>query len=776
MASSGRQKEFYTPRVISETLKKDLIQKICKKDSRDIRKALIEAALNMCIFPRPFNEALDSLQSAYSIHQNNQQIKLHLKNAITECIDKNFINEFEKLISSNVDVVFFKTDFLCVVCKILEISIQQEPFVEAAIKNGKIYWRIVDKQKTTPRRENHTEILGEEKTWSMDWKTFRLFKDSGKRSGTVEVNKEQFIDKIMKDYQLFVCEDTKRETQEATIKKKEADEAAAEAAEAEKEAKKAVEGGHTKVLAAEKSLGKEKKKSKNSKEIKEAKKAAQRAETALEKAKRKALSTRATKKAEKKSAEKAEKKLIQIIATAKNETRELAGKIWDELKDIGILNSRSRLSHEWRAISSEYLHLDNLKKGQYYACIKALYNIVNDKTNKEVVYQDRHREMCIYRPEKNLKSWAETARVTHNRENNNYSTRCWDVGVYADLSAHSSKELKEPLDYDHIPSVGRMKIEKELIEKEDIAIVEEEIISIEQSIEEEKNRLREEQIQAQEYERERERALNGEDAETEEEESSDIEIPEDSPKLKKLKKDLKAREKEQEDLNQKISKIILELKNHGDLLWTIAIPRKLHRMGGTYMESLAEQSKSKEHPFLADVRIHLDNLEEETKKNSFSTNKYIKALGAFRYLYRCLLKSHPGKIKEIVCVGTSAHDLFFREDKAIEKLDELFSERIRRAMEIREGSKRIIVIEPELQASSSKIMRKLSYSLAPSLPKRPPKSPGITPVVSDADDGRSPSPPSCVSNSDSDERSVSAPDSADQSNEELSNSRKTKPR
>lgn len=119
---------------------------------------------------------------------------------------------------------------------------------------------------------------------------------------------------------------------------------------------------------------------------------------------------------------------------------------------------------------------------------------------------------------------------------------------------------------------------------------------------------------------------------------------------------------------------------------SIAIPKKLHDMGLSHGEGKKAQAKKIEAPFFDEVREYLDLIEKVSEKKpleekkvaegnglTFDKNDPIKALGAFRYMYRCQVKGSHGKVPE----------LFFHHSADKTKIDTLFQERLERFIQKR---------------------------------------------------------------------------------------------
>ncbi len=93
-----------------------------------------------------------------------------------------------------------KSNLLFFLTKQLDINFHQEPLVEATIQEGKINWRIVTNAQVLYTRQKEFNFA-HTNPWRMTWEQFRLFKDSGKRSGTVAITLKRFLQCLPKQHQ-----------------------------------------------------------------------------------------------------------------------------------------------------------------------------------------------------------------------------------------------------------------------------------------------------------------------------------------------------------------------------------------------------------------------------------------------------------------------------------------------------------------------------------------------------------------------------------------------
>ena len=164
-----------------------------------LKQALIEGALNNQSFPRKINEKLNTLQHALLQNEDNKAVRSCIEQAITALVTTEIGDQFKAMLENPVEVEIetLNSAFLYFLDERLHIGIQQNPVVQATIQDGKIYWRILHDGQVVYYRQQGKEVdpavFTEETSWYMDWKLFRIFKDSGKRSSSVAITKELFI-------------------------------------------------------------------------------------------------------------------------------------------------------------------------------------------------------------------------------------------------------------------------------------------------------------------------------------------------------------------------------------------------------------------------------------------------------------------------------------------------------------------------------------------------------------------------------------------------------
>lgn len=107
--------------------------------------------------------------------------------------------------------------------------------------------------------------------------------------------------------------------------------------------------------------------------------------------------------------------------------------------------------------------------------------------------------------------------------------------------------------------------------------------------------------------------------------------------------------------------------------WTcIELPKPLHRKGLTYLNK-----KEVEKPFLNEVEDYLKILREDWKNCSNINTEYLKALGAFRYMYRCEISGKH---------SATAHRFFRNNVKYNDEIDKLFVENLKNYLVKKEGN------------------------------------------------------------------------------------------
>lgn len=357
-----------------------------------------------------------------------------------------------------------------------------------------------------------------------------------------------------------------------------------------------------------------------------------------------------------------------------------AASVWQELKEKGILNKNDRLSDGWRMISNKEIELASLSSPwglQHWDIAGVLYTIANNMTFKEIINNVDIPNAIIYRSERSLKKWGGSSKKAspcliknEDRQSKLLCTKLWDVSIKKDLTAHRDTSDEEALNisklnYDHIPSSAALKKENEFFQQScntKIIACENDLKSIGKTIQSYSTQLT--QASSQIVTRQK------------------IHNP-SNPEIQALKEKQAIAQKDMDSCLAMKKQLIVEGSPNW---WTVAVPEKLHSQGETYLKSTKEQQKSlsAKDPFFSNISAYLNILETRWKEFLPSEDEYIKALGAFRYLYRCQVKE-PNKINGNWEVGITPF-YFFQNQQKCHDLDNLFHERLQRFLLKREGA------------------------------------------------------------------------------------------
>lgn len=295
-----------------------------------------------------------------------------------------------------------------------------------------------------------------------------------------------------------------------------------------------------------------------------------------------------------------------------------ADRTWEELKAKVILNHRDRLSHSWRITSGKDIRLSygSLSYDQVAAAFKDILSNKNSGESFDTYYPGA----VAYRPERTPKIWASTGRVTHeNPKSEENAAKKWDVGTYDELNKHAMEG--DELDHDHIPSTAAQRAnQKALLKKINEYLV----------------------------------YLDGK-----------ININTGYPLRNRWSYDAEAQKwgAENENWVRYQSEIVGESKEDW---WCIEIPKTLHTRGLTYAEKPKAQATLVSHPLLDEINCYLVILKLE-----LSSDEYLQALGAFRYLYHCQAKVPVSAISSRYDRSCVAWDFFNNAEKK-DSLDQLF--------------------------------------------------------------------------------------------------------
>ncbi|MFI4962587.1 MAG: hypothetical protein ACHP6H_01875 [Legionellales bacterium] len=166
-----------------------------------LNAALIAAALQNITFPIE-DEVFSSLCQIYAT-MDCDVAKAPLAQTITLYFLSKIAPAIQKLLQKTFDVNSWRTDFLSFLAQNLNIRVQNQTLVQLAIKEGKVYWRIINGEQILydrTARENQSDRFNftQSKLITMTWEQFRIFKDSGKRGSSVAITKERFTNEFTK--------------------------------------------------------------------------------------------------------------------------------------------------------------------------------------------------------------------------------------------------------------------------------------------------------------------------------------------------------------------------------------------------------------------------------------------------------------------------------------------------------------------------------------------------------------------------------------------------
>ncbi len=538
-------------RPLSQESKALYVQALAKTNPTTLNEVVTRAALHpqSFDFPNPLKQKLGTLQLALKQNANLPSLQPLLTAAITEYMKVEGCPLFRELITKPIKEDEWSSDLLHHLAGELKIVMNTPPVVQATIKHGKIYWRILQGNNVIYDRHqgrNEGIVFTEENSWLTDWRLFREFKDSGKRFSPVRITKAAFL------------------------------------------------------------------------------------------------------------------------ATFPDPAwHGFAGAVWDELKQIGILNAKNRISHGWRALFNHDVKLNVIER-QKFTSVKQgkqrrteLYNLVIANLESAANNPNLAETLPaipgarLFRQERTHKSWAGTGKVSYaTPEGESHCTKLWDVSVYEELTQHRSsadekKNHGEILNYDHIPSSSALKSNPSSPVK----------IATDAKIRELETRLAE-VIAA--------RPKNtGHDLR-----DTPAEVLESFKMEKALLAQINAIRKNFHDEAEKWA-------------YTIAIPKKLHQVGDTFMEAATTQQAFKGNVVLRDVSTHLKNIEENPEKYALKhPNDYLKAMGALRYLYHAECKPPTAIVGKTILLGRLGQS-FFQPEKVKSDLDKMFIEKMQAHMKKR---------------------------------------------------------------------------------------------
>src|SRR3989338_5736218 len=186
--------------LIDSNVKEVIFNQLTPKKEKELKNSLVQAALAFHRFPREIEQELFSLQQAYTIHRKTESVAICLKQAIEAYIEEKGYQEFRKILQQPFEASEWTSELLIFLANSLHIPFESNPLIQGTVYNGKVYWKVFKEGKVlcTPQPDF---VFYEKNVWYMTWQDFRLFHDSGKRSGTVEITKKRFVDSFPKNKQ-----------------------------------------------------------------------------------------------------------------------------------------------------------------------------------------------------------------------------------------------------------------------------------------------------------------------------------------------------------------------------------------------------------------------------------------------------------------------------------------------------------------------------------------------------------------------------------------------
>lgn len=497
---------------LSETNKEHIfnsLRRLSAIKSSNVTQKLIKAAIAELEFPPSFRSKLTPLQLAYKANKSS----VAMKSLLEKAIETYFEEEGEALFKQLLNRALVPEDWTSSLMRKLagdEIIIVEDPYVEATIKDGKIYWCIHFGNHIYFRKPQHQPFIEQARaqncSWHSTWKEFRVIKDAGKRTGTVAITEERFVN---------------------------------------------------------------------------------------------------------------------AIAPNLNNDRSWGAQIWQELRDIKILNKNMRLSQAWHPFSNTILILNSI--GAY----KHLYQIIADileQIANNVVFQEKISEgITIFRPARVSKTWTEENGLVRNRKKPSQETKIWDVSVYRELADHAIPKEQLPCIIDHIPSKSQVKLLCE-------------------------SKIQQENQKINNYASINPHVLRNTPSEL----------------LRLIESKLYWEQQLQSFIDDK----------KGLPLWSIYITKELDDTGDTTRVCKRDQAKLS---FYSSVKKHIDDLKKGLRDGTLSVTEYLQALGAFRYLYSRMSKEIDNIKSDKIFIHPISFNFFRGADKSNERkeMDEFFIREIR---------------------------------------------------------------------------------------------------
>ncbi len=435
--------------------------------SNSLTQKLIDAALADMVFPPAFKTKLLSLQLAYQTNKSSAAMKSLLASAIQTYFEEEGVSLFKELLSGALVPEDWNPSLMRRLASD-EIIIIENPYVESTIQDGKIYWCINFGNQIYYRRPFYEPIISQariqNRSWHLTWKEFRAFKDAGKRTGTISITEERFVNAISS----FVNND---------------------------------------------------------------------------------------------------------VGWAKC--------IWQELRNVGVLDRKLRLSQAWYPFSNESILLNAV--GTNTNLYQIISNILQQIANNNVFQEAITRDMIIYRPARVSKTWAKTARITNNKDSS-LITKIWDVGVSRELRDHAVPDEHLPCIADHIPSQSQVKI-----------MCNAKIDQYQQEI--------------------------------------SVYMQNNPYDLRSVPQDLLILHQWKNYWENQLKAFKSDGK--GLPLWSIYITKELDDTGDTTRVCKKAQENLS---FYSSVKKHIDDLKKGLKEGTITLTQLIQALGAFRYMYSRMCK------------------------------------------------------------------------------------------------------------------------------------------
>jgi hypothetical protein len=519
-----------------------IIQVLKNTDPTLLAEALLEAAAppNLCTFPSPVRKTLTTLQKAYRAVRDIPTASTPAATVINAYMQAEGKALFMQALQDTITDAEWTSELLFTLAKKLQIDLKIPPTVQMTLKDGKVFWRIIQDGRVVYDRQalkKHDVTYTLDNSCAMNWEMFKTFKNSGKRYSPVKITKARFVAQFSANEQV------------------------------------------------------------------------------------------------------------------------LAGFIWDELKQCGILNSKDRLTHVWRVLSNQTLLLPSIE-GRVYANETAakrekvrLYNLI-----ATVLQRVANDPLCadmipvvnasLFRPERSLKKWAGNGKIKNKTPTaTDYCSQIWDVAVHQELDDHrnSAQEknlhLQKILNYDHIPASAALAETKTFV-KDQYDSANADLLQKQACLQQ----------------------MDYPTAMHDTRYMAAILTPE-----QKFNQDLY--NQLESEINRYRSQFNLQCK---PLAYTVAIPRKLHKRGITDGLLAKDQLAREGNVFLEDIKEHLDNFKDVAPEYGLAYLEHLmKALGAFRLLYRTELKSgHLSSIPEQLPLGMIS-SCFFHQAADRVAIDEL---------------------------------------------------------------------------------------------------------